>query len=90
MPKLIGLEWDEATAFDIENKGWYEQAQLQLDDGTLLSLSFWDPTRLSQELREDFASGKRFFTERNLIILPVLTEGAIRHAVEELLKRDFF
>ena len=90
MSKLIGLEWDEATALEVQNKGWYEQAQLRLDDGRLVPLSFWDPVRLSQELAEHFAFGKAFFTERNLIVLPLLTEGAIRHAVEELLAKGFF
>jgi hypothetical protein len=54
MPKLIGLEWDEPTAFDVHNKGWYEQAQLLLDDGTLVPLSFWDPVHFSQELTSAF------------------------------------
>ncbi len=65
-------------------------ASLQLDDGTLVPLSFWDPVRLNQELKQDFASGKKFFTERNLIILPRLTEDAIRHAVQEVLAKGFF
>ncbi len=90
MPNLIGLEWDDATAFEIQNKGWYEQAQLRLDDGTLKPLSFWDSVRLAQELKEHFASGRRFFAEQNLIVLPLLTEVAIRDAVEELLAKGFF
>jgi hypothetical protein len=90
MPKVIGLDWDEATAFDVQNKGWYEQAQLQKDDGTLVSLSFWDPVRLRQELEADFASGRKYFAERNLIILPKLTEDAIRMSVDELLTKGFF
>lgn len=90
MPKVIGLEWDEATAFEIQNKGWYEQAKLQKDDGTLVPLSFWDPIRLRHELEADFKSGRKYFAERNLIILPRLGEDAIRHAISELLSQGFF
>jgi hypothetical protein len=90
MPKVIGLEWDEATAVDVQNKGWYEQAKLQKDDGSLVPLSFWDPVRLRQEFEADFAAGRKYFTERNLIILPKLTEEAIRTTIDELLATDFF
>jgi hypothetical protein len=90
MPKLTGLDWDDWTAFDVQNKGWYEQAQLQLDDGTRVPLSFWDPVRLDQELQDHFASGKIFFAVRNLIVVPLVTEDAIRDAVRELLTKGFF
>ena len=90
MAVLVGLDWDDATAFDIRNKGWYEQAQLQFEDGRSVSLSFWDPTRLAQELNEHFAHSHTYFAERNLIILPILTETAIRNAIQELVKRGFF
>jgi hypothetical protein len=80
------LDWDAATAFDVQNKGWYDQAELQMDDGRIVPLSFWDPVRLSQEIKADFESGKRFFTEQNLIVLPMLTEESIRNAVSELLR----
>lgn len=90
MPKIIGLDWDAATAYDIQNKGWYEQAKLQKDDGTLVPLSFWDPVRLRQELEEDFRSGRKYFAEPNLIILPQLTEDAIRATIDELMAKGFF
>ena len=41
MPKLIGLNWDERTAWEIEQKGWCEQVKLQMDDGTLVALSIY-------------------------------------------------
>jgi hypothetical protein len=28
MPKLIGLDWDAESTWEIRNKGWYEMAQL--------------------------------------------------------------
>ena len=90
MPKLVGLDWDEQTAWEIERKGWYEQAALQLDDGRLIPLSFYDPVRLRQELEADFSRGKRFFAEKNLVIVPQLTEESIVHAVEELITKGFF
>jgi len=90
MPKLIGLNWDERTAWEIEQKGWCEQVKLQMDDGTLVALSIYDPTRLRQEVEAEFASGKLFFAERNLIVVPQLTEKSILDAVEKLLSSGFF
>jgi len=90
MPELIGLDWDERLAWEVQNKGWYEQAELQMDDGRMVSLSLWDPVRFSQELEAHFALGEAFFAERNLIILPVLTEAAIRNALAKLISRGHF
>jgi hypothetical protein len=42
MPILTGLDWDEGTAFDVQNKGWYEMACLKMDDGKSIPLSIWD------------------------------------------------
>jgi hypothetical protein len=89
MPKLIGLDWDAETAWEIRNKGWYELAKLQLDDGSLIPLSFRDPIRLGQELQAHFASGKSDFALQNLIILPELNERAMRPAATELSSRGF-
>jgi hypothetical protein len=71
-------------------KGWFENAQLLMDDGRSFPLSFWDPTRLGQELEAHFARGEQFFAERNLIILPSVTEEAIRQTVLELIAKGFF
>ncbi|MGB6192441.1 MAG: hypothetical protein WBF42_08240 [Terracidiphilus sp.] len=90
MPKLIGLDWDAEEAWEIRSKGWYELAELQLDDGSVVPLSFRDPVRLSQELQAHFASGKQYFSKRNLIILPELTEEAIRQTVADLLFKGVF
>jgi hypothetical protein len=61
-----------------------------LGDGRLLPLGFWNPVRLSQELTEHFASGRTYFAEPNLIVLPEVTEAAIRQAVESLVEKGFF
>ena|SRR5580704_10277222 len=87
---LIGLDFDEATAFDIKNKGWYGLAKLRLDDGTLIPLSFYDPIRLRQEVAEEFTQGKGHFAEANLIVVPNVTEAAMRQAATELWDQGFF
>ena len=91
MPRIIGLDHlDERDWWEIKQKGWFGLAKLELDDSTVIPLNFWDPVRLGQDLKLQFESGKTKFAEPNLIILPVLTEQAIRKAVSELLKNGFF
>lgn len=90
MPILTGLDWDEGTAFDVQNKGWYEMACLKMDDGKSIPLSIWDPVRLTQEVQSDLASGRSFFAEKYLIILPRITEAAIRQTVNQLMHTGFF
>ncbi|HEY1964013.1 MAG TPA: hypothetical protein VGG59_03740 [Acidobacteriaceae bacterium] len=90
MPILTGLNWDERTAFEVENKGWYEEVRLKMDDGRLIQLSIWDPIRLNQEVEAEFERGKSFIAEKYLIILPTITEAAIRQTVDQLVRTAFF
>lgn len=90
MPTLTGLDWDGRTAYEVANKGWYEGASLMMDDGRSIQLNVWDPVRLGQEVQAEFARGKSFFAEDHVIILPCITEAAIRQAVDQLIQKGFF
>ena len=74
-------DYEEASA-----KG----ASVRLADGACYALAFYDPVRLSQTLEDDAGSGRPFFAEPNLIVLPEVTEAAMRRAVEQLAQQGFF
>ena len=90
MPILTGLDWDEGTAFDVQNKGWYEMACLKMDDGKSIPLSIWDPVCLTQGVQSDLASGRSFFAEKYLIILPALPKRPFARRWTQLMHTGFF
>ncbi|HEX6495139.1 MAG TPA: hypothetical protein VF018_06635 [Acidobacteriaceae bacterium] len=63
---------------------------MKMDDGTLIQLNIGDPVRFGQEVQAGFTSGKNFFAAKHLIILPQITEAAIRTVVDQLIGRGFF
>jgi hypothetical protein len=79
------LDEDAGT---IEAKGWLADATVTLSDGRSLSLSFYDPARLAQEVADEL-DRTGFFAERNLIVVPNVTREQIERAVRELSETDF-
>jgi len=90
MPILTGLDMDERTAYEVRQKGWCGLAELQFEDGKVLSLSFWNPIRLSQELNGHFAAGARVWAEPNVIVVSDLTQESMKAAVFELIEKGYF
>ena len=82
--------FDERAEFETPLKGWLDQVQVQLPDGSRYGVSFIDPVRLQQDLAEYEKLGKPYFAEPGLIVLPQVTPAAIQRAVEELWHRGYF
>ena len=53
-------------------------------------LFFIDPVRLDQELKSNVDSGRSYFAEPNLIVLPEVSTAAIKKAVEGLARDRVF
>ena len=70
-------------------KGWLS-AQVELNDGRQISLYFSDPIRLKQDLDESARTGKPYFAEPGLIVLPEVTVETVQAAVQALCKQGFF
>ena len=58
---LFSFEFDERAAYEVEQKGWLEQVSVGLPDGRVISVCFYDPVRLAQELDSEVKRGKPFF-----------------------------
>ncbi len=67
-------------AYEVEAKGWFSRACVQYM-GRQFPLSFYDPVRLSQQV-EDELEKSPVFTEPNLLVVPSVTEAAMRKAVD--------
>ena len=70
---IITCDFDSQTAFEVERKGWFEQAIVKLPNGTEVPVCFWDPVRLTQDLETDVNQGRFCFAEPGLIVIPKVT-----------------
>lgn len=61
-----------------------------LGDGTSHRVTFYDVGRLSQTLDDECASGRPFFTEPGLIVVPQVTRANMETAARALAAQGFF
>lgn len=60
-------------AWEVEAKGYFDAA-VRVDD-SLISVSFFDPVRLQQEIADDIEEGRSFTTKRLLVIERVTVDN---------------
>jgi hypothetical protein len=90
-PELVfSFEFDDRAAWEIEQKGWLEAVKVRLPDGKQIPICFYDPVRLSQELKAEITLGKSYLAEPGLIVPPKLTRDLMDSAVRELCSRGYF
>lgn len=63
---------------------------VELEDGRKYPLFFYDPIRLAQDLETEVAQGLPFVAEPFMIVVPEITEAAMRTAISLLHKRGWF
>jgi hypothetical protein len=83
-------ELDELTAFEIKAKGWYNGTTVELSDGRRVVISFYDPARLAKEIQSEFSRGSPVFAEPLLLVVPEVTEPAMRAAVASAFASGWF
>ena len=68
MSKNLDIEyptkWDELESFEISCKGWLQGVRVRTEEGSIFELTFFDPTRLTQEIKDEQNSGKIGFIEK--------------------------
>jgi hypothetical protein len=90
-PRLIFREpFDELTAWEALSKGWYSGVTVELPDGTRYVVFFYDSVRLAQDLEAECACGHPYLAEPGLIVVPEITEEAMRTAVRGLFEQGWF
>jgi hypothetical protein len=83
-------DFDERTAFEVEQKGFFEHAIAHLPDGGQVRVCFWDPVRLAQDLETEQKLGRVSVGEPGIIVIPKVTLENMRAAVKELYRRGYF
>jgi hypothetical protein len=86
----VTCDFDERTAWEVEQKGWFEGAVAVMPNGLEITLSFWDPVRLSQEISDGARLGRACFAEPGLVVVPSVTREHMQNAIKELAKAKYF
>ena len=82
--------YDDRLEFETPSKGYLRGVVVRLPDGSEYRLFFIDPTRLQQDLEADVESGRSYYAEPGMVLLPQVTTEAIRQAVRDLWRDGFF
>ena len=82
-------DYDAQSEFETPLRGYLSEVEVELD-GLRYRLFFIDPVRLEQELQSNVESGRAYFAEPNLVVLPEITTEAIKKAVEGLARDGYF
>ncbi len=88
--ELVLEGFDERTAWEVEQKGFFEHARVRLPDGRIAKVCFWEPVRLAQDLEMDMRHGQVCIGEPGLILIPKVTLENMRAAVKELYRSGYF
>ena len=92
--KLVRLvfehDFDERDEREAESRGYRSHVWAELEGGELHPLTFYDITRLSQTLTDECASGRMFFTEPGLVVVPAVTRANMENAARLLASEGFF
>ncbi len=86
---LFPADYDAQSEFETPLRGYLSEVEVELD-GLRYRLFFIDPVRLEQELKSNVDSGRPYFAEPNLIVLPEVTTEAIKTAVAGLARDGVF
>jgi hypothetical protein len=76
--ELVLPEDFDDYGWEVEYKGYFD-ATVRVDD-SLISVTFYDPTRLQQEITDDLEAG-RIFTVKRLLVIERVTIDNMRSAV---------
>ena len=82
--------FDEQADFEAPFRGYLPGVTVELEDGTHHQVSFIDPVRLEQSLADNTLTGRRYYAEPGLIVIPEVTAEAIQSAVQGMWEDGYF
>ena len=86
----FACDFDERTAFEVEQRGYFEHAIAGLPDGRQVKVCFRDPIRLARDLENEQELGRISIGEPGLIIIPRVTVEKMLRAIKELYHDGYF
>jgi hypothetical protein len=82
--------YDEQAEFEAPFRGYLPDVIVELEDGTRHRLSFIDLSRLEQSLADHARTGRPYYAEPGLVVLPEVSTEAIQLAVQGLWDEGYF
>jgi len=83
-------EFTEVDALDARDRGYLSHVLIETADGSMFPVSFYDPTRLQQDLEEETRQGRKFIAEPGMIIIPEIVIELMEAAARRLCDEGFF
>lgn len=90
-PQLVfEYPFDDFAVHDAQSRGYLSHAFVEFENGERVSVVFYDPVRLGQDLEVEAAEGRAFIAEPGLIVVPEVTLPNMTNAIESLHAEGFF
>lgn len=91
MPPKISYRYpDLDNEVDHRSRGWRQGILVELEDGRSFELEAYDPTRLMQDIDLEIRSGASVFVQPHIIVVPEVTDDAVRTAIRKLAEGGWF
>ena len=71
-------------------RGYLSHVLVELEDGRLYAVFFYDAVRLQQDLKEEAKHGRPFIADPGMIVLPEVTLAAMETVVRTLCEEGYF
>ena len=75
---------------EARDRGYLSHVLVEMEDGELFAVMFYDPVRLAQDLEEYARLGTPYLAEAGLIVVPEITREAMEHAARAVCDEGFF
>lgn len=81
---------DERDELEAQMRGYRSHVWIEMSDGSRHRITFFDPVRLTQELKQETRLGRPFVCEPGLIVIPEVTMEYMEKAARTLADEGFF
>ncbi|MFC7623795.1 hypothetical protein [Microlunatus sp. GCM10028923] len=88
MPRII-LPSDGRYDWLTESKGYLHDVDVELDDGSIVKINFYDPARLAQDVEAELRRGTAGLSWKRLIVVESVTLAAMQSAVDAVAPEFF-
>jgi hypothetical protein len=86
---LFSREFDDLEEYDATSRGCLD-AKVQQQDGRTYPVTFYDCTRLVQDLEYEVSAGRMCIADPGMIVLPEVTLQNMLTAVRALTREGYF
>jgi hypothetical protein len=87
---FFDYDFDERAQYQATARGYLSHVRVQVADGTMYAVIFYDHVRLGQDLEEEVKLGNGFVAYPGMIVLDELTLEKMQRAIDRLELEQFF